>query len=185
MARRERDKYSHWENEKPVTDFYEALELLRNKQQGRYSDERYLIGGPTPEILVDWYREADSGGDRGGIDHYEIDNAVFEEIVRQGCVSPNVVKFYGGSRTEHHKLVLNKVGRDKFEHFLDLRQNEAKKLVIPGEHTKFSGVLNPRGYGREGYQGYGGELYFEFETPMNERLRVYPDSKRVVPKASA
>ena len=183
MSQRKRDKFTNWSNQEPIADVYEALEMLKSRQQGRYNDTRFLMREPQDEIMVDWYHEADSGGDRSGYDYYEIDPTIVEQLVKERWVTSNVVKFWGGSRTENHKMVISTAGKYELQKYLETTQEDAKKLVVPGKHTKFSGILNSRGYGRDGHQGCGGELYFDFETPMQERLRVFLTSKRVVDRA--
>ncbi len=190
MERRARGDNTLWRNSKPVADVYELLALLENRQSGRYCDTRYLRPAnsgfrPTkcPEVEVDWYHEGSSGGDTGGHDYFEVAPQVAEQAVRERWVEPNVKKYWGGSTVEKDKLVLSELGKVTLNKYIREQMEEAKKLVVPMKHTKYSGLLEPRGYGQEGHDGEGGELYFDFETPMQEKLRVYPKSKRVVDRA--
>ncbi|MBP7770384.1 MAG: hypothetical protein KA066_00540 [Candidatus Pacebacteria bacterium] len=181
MPRRQRDKFTYWNNEKPIADIYELLELLQPSQSGRYSDKRYLRTDRNPaELEVDWYSEADSGGDRSGYDYYEIAPEITEHLVREHWVAPNVKKYWGGSTVEKNKLVLADWGTWALEKYIKEQAEEAKKLLVPGKHSKISGLFDYRTYGRDGHRGEGGELYFEFETPQKERFRVHLASKRVI-----
>lgn len=181
MEQRKRDKFTHWRNQKPIADAYELLELLQPRQGGRSSDSRYLRADKNPpELEVDWYREGSSGGDSSGYEYYEVKPEVVEQLVREHWVEPNVVKFWGGSNIERHKLVLSELGKISLKKHIAGQAEEARRLLIPGEHSKISGLFEYRGYDRDGHDGEGGELYFEFETPQKERLQVFLASKRVV-----
>lgn len=181
MRQRKRTEHTFWSNQKPVADAYELLALLQPRQSGRYSDKRCLhTDRKATELEVDWYHEADSGGDRSGYDYYELKPGIVEQLVREHWVEPNVKKHWGGSTVEKNKLVLSEFGQASLRKYIKEQAEEAKKLLIPGKHSKISGLFDYRTHGREGHQGEGGELYFEFETPQKERLRVYLASKRVV-----
>jgi hypothetical protein len=175
---RDEKKYTHWSNEKTIEDLFEALELLepdhRDSSDGRYLSTRM----DPPEIHVGWYTHGDSGGDRSGIEYFDIDPKISKELVRKGLVEPCIQKFWGGSTPQCDKLVLSELGKRELRDYLKKQKEVAKSLLVPGEHTKFSGVFNDAGQGRTGYKGYG-ELYFDFKTPIDERLRVFPATKKV------
>ena len=178
MPQRARDQYTEWANEQPLTDIYQILAMLEPRQQGRYSDRRWIYSRNVPELQIRWCREADSGGDSGSTEYLEIDPEAFERLVEEGLVAPNMLRYGGGVRLEGHKLVPTDAGRSRLRVYLAAQREAARKLVVPGEHTKFSATLFPQGQGYEGFHGEG-PLYFEFVTPMNERLRVYPRTNKV------
>lgn len=181
MDRRRRSEYTYWENQHPVADPYELLSLLRSRQSGRYSDERHLHPHLTPpELHLKWHREGSSGGDTSGYDYYEVATEVATHVVRERWVEPHVHKFWGGSTVEKDKLVLSRFGLESLRKHIDTQEKEAKKLIVPGEHTKFSSVFNYREHGWHSQDGEATELCFEFTTPMDERIRVHLSSKRVV-----
>jgi len=181
MPRRQRDKFTYWNNQKPVADIYELLELLQPIQSGRYSDKRYLRTDRDPaELEVDWYSEADSGGDRSGYDYYEVKLEVVEQLVREHWVEPNVKKYWGGSTVETNKLVLSELGKQSLRDYIQGQADEAMKFLMSGKYSKISDKFYCRDHGRDGHRAEGGELYFEFETPKKKRFRVFLASKRVV-----
>ncbi len=175
--RKPRDKFSFFENENPITDLHQILDIL-SPTRGDSIDGRYInIRNEIPEIHIGWYIHGDSGGDRSGIDYYQVDAGVVKKLIAEGWVVPKEVSRWGATDIHHHELVLSAQGKEELRHYYKSEEENARKMVEPGVHTKFSGVLYLRDKGR-GYRSRE-ELFFVFDTPMNERVRVYPLVKRV------
>jgi hypothetical protein len=193
MTLRVRTQYTHkgrfpqtfttyWHNEIPITDVHEALWLLQKEWSGQqpyiamaeynYTHKKTL----APELHQPWYSEGDSGGDSSGIYHLEISPEVVATLTKEEWVTPMKIPHWGGSTTDLNKRVLSHAGRTEFEWFIEAQQKVAQALPKPLVHSKFSGLFNPRGYGYTSRWG-GGKLYFDFVTPQEERVRVYPLEK--------
>ena len=176
--RKPRDKYTHYENAEPVKDPYELMDLF---SQGRSdsTDGRYLhvSGGNDIELHRGWYTHGDSGGDRSGIDYYCVDQDTAQKLIKEGWVTPKRVPQWGHTETRHNQLVLSDAGKAELRRFHEEQRNAALALLVPGKHSKFSGVFNYRSHGRQ-YPGLG-PLYIDFITPMDEKVRVYPTLKKV------
>lgn len=175
-----RPRGGFWNNAKPITDIHQALDMLRpgdsDSTDGRYLD----MTEDPPELQVGWFHDGDSGGASSGLYYYQIDPAVTKALQEEKLVEPKRVPCWGSTETRFNELVLSKLGEQKLNEYVEKLRDIARGLVIPGKHTKFSGVLNACGYGPCGR--FYSEFYFDFVTPMNEHLRVYPASKRVEPR---
>src|SRR3989344_3835161 len=156
MSLRPRDEYTYWWNEAPITDVHEALHLLRPQWGDPFGEKtRYLsMRADPPELHIEWFADGDSGGASSGTYYLEIALTVVEQLQRDGFVQPLQVKGYGYSYPDPNKL------------------------IISGEHSKFSGIFESTGWGRV-HSRFGGRLFFDFVTPMKEKVRVYPDTKEV------
>ena len=176
--RKPRDEYTHYENAEPVKDPYELMDLL---SQGRSdsTDGRYLRvrQGEEIEMHRGWYVHGDSGGDRSGIDYYQIDPETSKKLIAERWVTPKRIPHMGYTEERKHELVLSEAGKAELRRFHEEQRKAALALLIPGKHSKFSGVFNYRSHGRQ-YPGVG-PLYFEFVTPMDEKVRVCPETKKV------
>lgn len=177
---RRRDDRTYWWNDGPITDIHEALDLLQ-KQWGD-SGKRFISTedkkGLGFEINLEWYREGSSGGDSSGVDHFDIKPEVVEELVKQGFVEKMRIPEMGYTYTEPYKLVMSQKGQIELERLHEEARRIAHGLLIPGKHSKFSGLFHDAGYGRSGYRGCG-RLYYKFRTPQGEKVRVYSDTKEV------
>lgn len=177
-----RDEHTHWNNEEPITDVHEALEIL-SEQSPTDSDEFRLH--PTRgklyawEIVVPWYTEGDSGGDQSGYHYYQIDETLAETLVKEGLVEKRREPRMGYTHTHNDQLVISQAGRDALDAYLTQMRAKAESLLRPGVHTDLTGKPDYAGHDRDGY--HCGKLYFEFRLPdTDRRCRVYPEEDRVV-----
>jgi hypothetical protein len=180
MPLRPRPKGDYWWNDAPITDIFEALDLLRPKWGDGFGDEtRYVaMDESPPEIHIQWFHDGDSGGASSGVHYLEITQEVVEQLRREGLVEPLMQKGYGWARPDPMRLIISPWGKHRLREYTNETREVARKLLVPGEHSKFSGIFNDAGYGRE-RSHRGGRLYFDFITPMKEKVRVYPDTKEV------
>lgn len=177
MPVRKRDKYTHWSNDCAIDDLHELLSLL--EEQWRDTGKRYVhTGDGEPHVQIEWSHDGDSGGFSSGIRYFEAKRELIDQLLEKGLVTKMQVPRMGYTYTEPHKLVLSNLGELELQRLNDEKKRLARSLLIPGEHSKFSGIFNDAGFDREHYKGYG-RLYFDFVTPMNEKVRVYPDTKEV------
>ena len=180
MSLRPRDEYTYWWNEAPITEVHEALHLLRPQWGDPFGEKtRYLsMRADPPELHIEWFADGDSGGASSGTYYLEIALTVVEQLQRDGFVQPLQVKGYGYSYPDPNKLIISRLGTLEIEEYLMRTEEEMRKLLIPGEHSKFSGIFESTGWGRV-HSRFGGRLFFDFVTPMKEKVRVYPDTKEV------
>jgi len=180
MPLRRRNKYTHWWNEEPIADAYEALHLLKPQWGDPFGEKtRYLAMDKSPvELHIQWFADGDSGGASSGIYYLDIAPAVVEQLQKEYWVRPHMEVGWGYSRPNPYKLVISDHAKLLFNEYIESKKKEARKLLVAGKHSKFSGVFNDAGYDRE-YNRRGGRLYFDFKTPMGEKVRVYPDIKKV------
>lgn len=177
MERRSRDRYTHYDNEQPFNDIYAVLELLLSKQQGRSTTHSVLRR--DPEVQRFWYREGSSGGDTGGVDYYDVEPAIGKQLIDGRLVEPRVEKYWGGRTVHESDLVISEAGRKKLTECIEQQREVARSLLVPGVHTKFSGVFNNAGWDWEALRSGRALLCFSFQTPIGERLQVWPALKRV------
>lgn len=71
-------------------------------------------------------------------------------------------------------LVLSEVGLTLREKLREEQFQKARAFLQPGIHSQWSSVFNPTGSGRE--RPYFGRLFFDFITPIGERVRIYSDN---------
>lgn len=180
MRLRRRDERTYWSNEVPVTDAYEALDMLYPDFYDSFGEGTRFIamGKNPPELHVRWFRDGDSGGASEGVCYYEINRQVVECLEREQWVRMLIVKGWGYATPDPNKLVISERGKSARNAHINEMREAARKLPVAGKHTQFSSVLNDAGHGRETYYGKN-RLYFDFETPMRERVRVFPSNKRI------
>ena len=180
MPLRKRDQYTHWLNEEPIADVYEALHLLKPQWGDPFGEKtRYLAMDKSPaELHIQWFADGDSGGASSGIHYLDIAPAVVEHLQKGYWVRPHMEVGWGYSRPNLYKLVISDHAKLLFNEYIERTREEARKSLVAGEHSRFSGIFNDAGSGRE-HGRCGGRLYFDFVTPMKERVRVYPDTKEV------
>ena len=177
----ERKPDGHYMNEEPIANAHEALDALvsgqHDSREGRYID-LHPRGGGTPELCVGWFADGDSGGASSGFHYWQIKPEVIKELQEKGWIEPKQIPTWGRTDTDHNKLVLSRDGKEELVRFTKEQREVARKLPVAGVHSKYSGIFEDAGYGRDGYNC--GKLYFEFVTPIKERVRVYPDTKEVL-----
>ncbi len=182
MSLRQRTKYSHWYNDAPITNLYEALDTLSSENSSRRSvhlRKRDSEAGEGYEIAYPWYREGCSGGDTSGTDYYDIDTALAEELIRERLVQPNRVPQWGYTETRENELVLTQAAEQKLELFEKEMERKAESMLTPGIHTDLSGRPKRLCRNRDGFRC--GKLYFEYELPEERGVvRVYPEEQRLV-----
>jgi hypothetical protein len=173
MTERRRDQFTYWKNREAISDMRELLAFLKPTEEGNYRDRRYLRTTlASSEVEVAWYYEKYSDEDGRGYHYYEVDPGIAKRAVSERLVVPGGLDNHGVWRFADHKLALSEAGRKLLEEYIQ----EAKKLLAGGDSDAFA----YRTCGRDGSNGEGGGLYFEFETPQRERVRVYPASRQVM-----
>lgn len=169
--------------EKPVTDLHELLDLL--PEYWRDSGKRYvymrqaeLYEPNVPEVWKEWNREGSSGQDSWGVDRFQVDRALVQKALDDGLLQTMEVPYWGGSHKERDKLVVTRRGEELRKRLYEEKKAAAHTLLVPGEHSAWSSIFEFRKSEREKHYPLG-ELYFEFVTPMKERVRVWIDQKRI------
>lgn len=181
MGYPERDKYSHWSNQEPITDVHEVLHFLA--EQSRIANEEFHLHRTSGEeweweLVAPWYTHGSSGGDRSGWDYYQIDPALAEQLVQDGLVTPHRIPRMGYMETRENELVLSSEGRMKVIAFDKEMRIVGEGLLTPGIHTDLTGTPDYRGYRREEFRH--GKLYYQFEMPTGGICRVYPEEGKVL-----
>ena len=176
-----RTPHSYYYNEEPVTDLNEALDLLGSDNSS--TDPVHLArkdprDGEGWEVRIPWYKEGSSGGDTSGIDYYQIDTELAERLVSERMVEPFVVKQWGSSYADSHRLVLTAPSKQRVREFSDDMRAKALKLLIPGIHTDLTGEPDYAGSGRDSYRH--GRVWVLLRSPKEGRCRVYTESGVVV-----
>jgi hypothetical protein len=182
MAFRKRSATSHWRNDEPIKNLYEAIDTLSSENSSRdpvHLRKRESEAGDGYEIVWPWYREGSSGGDSWGIEYYEIDTATAEELIREHFVAPRRVKHLGYTETRDDELVVTDIAREKLDLFEKEMERKAESMLTPGIHTDLAGKPKRLCWSRDGFRC--GRLYFEYELPEERgRVRVYPEEQRLV-----
>jgi hypothetical protein len=177
-----RDEYTRWLNAKPIGDLNEALSLLR--AQSSSNESHYLsrrANGQEKmrwEIVIPWYAEGDSGGDRSGYDYVQIDQQLAEKLLSEKHVEGLEVKYWGGSFRERDKFTITKTAAESNREFETALLEKAAALLTPGVHTDLAGEARRIGFGREHWRH--GRFYVDFRTPSGDRYRVYPEEGTAV-----
>ncbi|HUO50601.1 MAG TPA: hypothetical protein VMU25_03530 [Candidatus Paceibacterota bacterium] len=177
-----RDAYTFWDNEHPIVDLHEALSVLGAESSSR--EPHHLArrsqgdGSPFWEIVVPWYREGDSGGDRSGCDYLQIDQELAHRLVIENLLEQNLVKYFGGSRREVNKFVITEHAAAENRAYEESLLEKAEALLVPGIHTDLTGKARRIDYGREHWR-YG-RFRVDFRTPLGDRCRVFPETELVV-----
>ena len=169
----------HWYNEEgPIRDLREALYLLNI--DGSSNDPHHLAQDRDTkdwEVVAPWYHEGSSGADTSGYDYFQIDQALAEQLVREGFVTTRRVNYMGGFYLNSDELVLSDKAREQVQKFEQDMRLKAQSLLTIGIHTDLTGEVVSGGWGRE-HRLYG-RMHFDFVTP-NGRCRVYPETSSVV-----
>ena len=179
MTPRKRSENTNWWNDGPITDEHEALQVLKKEWRG--PDPIYLsLKAEQPEICQELHRQGDGGrASSCYIEYLEIDPKLAEQLIKESYVAPMRIPHMGYTETVRDKLVLTRTGEHRLETLNREKERLAQSLPVAGEHSKFSSIFelskSEREHGRR-----GGKLYFEFVTPIKERVRVYPDTKEVL-----
>jgi hypothetical protein len=178
MNPRKRDGATHWWNDRPITDEHEALYVLVKEWRG--PDPVYLsTKREKPEICQELHRQGEGGRESSYyIEYLEIDEELAKKLIKEQWVTPMRILHMGYTETVREKLVLSPHGLDHLKRLTQQKCALAKTLPVPGEHTQFSSILEETGCGCENGRR-GGRFYVDLKTPMDERLRVYPDSKQI------
>lgn len=178
-----RDKHTFWWNAEPITDIYEALQLL-NEELGwigedafvRLHDCRGEKVGLSWEIILPWYREGSSGGDMSGRYYFQIDSNLAERLVAEELVEFR--RKYGGSLILRDEYVISRAGHRHWKEYFDTMRAKAVGMLKPGVHTDLSGKPVYVGQSRDHWR-YG-KLYFEFGMPLGGNCRVYPEDNCIL-----
>lgn len=179
MERRKRDEKTHWLNDQPITDEHEALFVLQREWQGPFPIYLSMVNPDRPEVCLEMHRPGDGGRTSSCyIEYLEIDSDLARRLIAQLWVVPMRIPHSGYTETVQDKFVLSRPGGDRLQALTQEKLQFAKTLPVPGEHTKFSSLFEEVRYGRE-HGRRGGRFFVDYKTPMDERLRVFPDSKEI------
>ncbi len=177
MGYRKRKDGNYWWNDGPITDEHEALYVLVEEWNG--AKPVYLSTKDDPEICQELHRQGEGGAmSSTRIEYLEIDPKLAEHLIKEHFVTPMRIPHMGYTEVSQTKLVLSRDGVDRLRVLTAEHLALAKTLPVAGEHTKFSSIFKESGSGRENGRR-GGPLYFDFVTPMGEKVRVLPLTKEV------
>jgi hypothetical protein len=182
MPRSKRTEHTRWQNDSPITDMFEAIEILQTT--GTTLRETHLQARPKEagdgyEICVPWARDGSSGGDTSGTHYFQVDSALVEKMKEERLLTPYIEKYWGGSRVIEDQLVLTTHANMEHETFWKDMKKKAESMLKPGVHTDLTGKPKRLGSGRDGFQC--GKLYFDYELPGERgKVRVYPQEDRLV-----
>ncbi len=168
-------------NETPITDVYEALDVLCFESSSRRSIHLFKSidkDNPDYHLVVPWYREGCSGGDTSGEDYYQIDPTLAQKMIDEGLVTPLKIVSWGRTDTDRERFVVCYDGEEKSKAYDRDMIKKAESMLKPGIHTDLTAKPYRTEYGREGFRH--GRFYVEFKTPHNERCRVYPQDDELV-----
>jgi|GEM_PF-7066272 len=179
--RPQRSKHSRWCTLTPITDIYEAIDVLQI--DGTTLRETHLKKcepaiGEGYEILVPWAREGSSGGDTSGTHYFHVDSALAEKMKEEGLLTPFIEKGWGYSRERPDELVLTSKAYQMLEEFEKEMEKKAESMLTPGIHTDLTGKPKRTAWSRDGFKC--GKLYFEYKLPQGGVVRVYPQEDRLV-----
>ncbi|HVZ75974.1 MAG TPA: hypothetical protein VG934_01725 [Candidatus Paceibacterota bacterium] len=174
MELRKRAQGDYWMNEAPITDSLEALHVLR--EEWNDTGYRYIsLREEKPEIHLGWFNEGDSGGATSGVDYLEIDPAIAKKLRDEQWVEPRRIPHWGYTEVRQDQLVLSQWGKREMERLLEEAMTSVRAQLKPGTHSEKSDVFKDAGYGRD-HGRWGGRLYFDFRTPVGEKVRMYADN---------
>ena len=181
-----RTEHTYYCNDAPITDLYEAIYLLSREQTS--NEPLYLVkdlrtfGGQLAvpnggyELIVPWYNHRGYGSE--GIDYYQIDQGLAQQLVDEKFVVPRQVKHWGYTETKTDEFVLSHAARGKLETFEKEMEKKAESMLTPGIHTDLTGKPKRVAWRRDGFRC--GKLYFDYELPRGGTVRVYPQQDRLV-----
>lgn len=186
---RERDKYTSWRNDAPITDIHEALDILwlepHSQRERHIQIANHLADPAKPELHADWYTEGDSGGDMSGWHYFQIDPALVKKLRDEEYLEPRKILFMGGFYLEHEKLVLSEKGKAERKRLQEEKKQAAIKLMRPGIYETLPPPYDEnRVFGEREYHGYGGRLYFTFRMLNGDEVRVFPDTAETEVKSA-
>ena len=161
-------------NEKPVKDVHEALYLLR-AQQGDKGPRYIFSKGDEFEIHHDWFHDGGSGSVSSGIHYLEIQRDVVGELLQKKFVQNMKILRWGSTHVDLLKFVLSELGKLELARLDEEQKTVAHSILKPGIHSQWSSIFNYIGKGRE-HERWGGRLYFDFKTPIDEKVRMFPDT---------
>ena len=94
----------NYENTRPISNEYEALDLLV-KHDGDSSEGRYIYPlGEPQEIRVGWFIDGDSGGARSGTEYYLVAPKTVDELKKRKFVTPKPEPVTGKTITHVYRL---------------------------------------------------------------------------------
>lgn len=168
-----------WWNETPITDVYEALDLLSSENSAREPIHLNAYDRDLKSwcIASPWYSEGSSGGDTWGTNYYQVDQSLVLALVLERFVEPLKEIGWGYTNYNKHKLVISEAGREKWRGKEKELLSEAESFLTLGVHTDLTGIPVRNGYGREHYR-YG-RFYVDFITPAGQTCRVFPEQKHI------
>lgn len=178
MRFRKRGKYSFWHNPETITDIHVALELLADKSG---TSEPVHLRTTTEfgwEIVLPWYTEGDSGGDRSGHHYFDVSKELAHMLRDHELVTPHIVIGWGFRRPDPSKLVLSSDGANVLEQYFANMLTRALAAIRPGIHTDLTG--EPPHLRRSRDHRHSGALFFEFRTSQGQTARIYPEKNEII-----
>jgi hypothetical protein len=172
--------HSHWYTEEVFTDINAVLQLLRAESPTYEPNhiERNRGGDCEWQIVVPWYTQGDSGGDRSGYHYFQIDPDLVKQLIADGLVQKRTDPRIGYTYTYDNEFVVSQAGRDQSRRFESEMQAKAERMLKPGVHTDLTGKPERRGSGRDHWRF--GKYYLIFELPGGNYCKVYPEEDRLV-----
>ena len=99
---------------------------------------------------------------------------MIDDLKEKGFIKNMEIPSWGHTYKEPDKFVITYHGEQELERLNEHAKTSVRTRLEPGVHSKWSGVFNDAGFGRDGFGS--GRLYFDFKTPVGERVRVYSDT---------
>lgn len=176
MSLRKRGKYTYWYNAAPFTDVFEALDVLRascSSTEGIYLAQDDEHGW---QIEENWYRDADSGGGRGGVHYYEVSPELAAKLKDEEYVTARKEIGWGYTRYNKNKLVITPGARELAAEYWEKLMAKADSMLKPGVHTDLTGRPVRTSARRDNTSG---KPYVEYKMPNGDTCRVYPEDGRI------
>ena len=172
MTKRRRDQDTVWKNERPVSNIYELLALLKPKEKGDYrpSATRHLCAKMRPPEVKIRLHCALEGED--AFEYYEVMPSVAKQAVDERLVESGALDDRGIYLFDERVSVLSERGKSLIR-LID----KAKEFLASQGSTMF---FEYHSWGGGSIGGTSDTLFVEFETPQKKRIRVYPNSKQAL-----
>ncbi|KND50696.1 MAG: hypothetical protein ABA06_04555 [Parcubacteria bacterium C7867-001] len=176
-----RTEHTYYWNAAPITNLYEALEVLTFDNSSRtpvHLAHENSPDGKTWEILSPWYREGSSGGDSSGIEYFQIDQELAEKLKAGGYLQPRKEVGWGYTRYNEKELVASQKAHDEDRSHSREMEKVAESMLTAGVHTDLAGSPTRLRFGREDWRT--GRLHFDYKMSNGDTCRVYPEEKELV-----